>query len=363
MVSLVRRMARWLTVALAFYFATMLVVSIFGDLITVAKFAFREGDRKQRHELPIFDDKDRAKRIFKDSKVTIEAYAPYVGWRRLELRTETVNIGPDGLRIHHDGRDNDPGSLTVGFFGGSGIWGTGVDDDGTIPAIFDQITKNYEVLNYGEGSWTSRQSLAQLINLINQGAAPDIAIFYTGANDATIGCDLGHGDGYNSHKNARYYRRLVLDSEARSYLYRNFVVPTIDTFRRVTGRGKDRRVYVCDHDPKRTARIASTMFKNWQIARTLMQAEGGRFYAFLHPIAGVGSPSLDHLALDSRLLAQYPPVYAAVKTLIDQHGQGWAWDISDSFDGGPAVYMDESHVTRTGNAIVADRIRDILSGT
>ncbi|MDX1401168.1 MAG: SGNH/GDSL hydrolase family protein [Kiloniellales bacterium] len=345
---------------LALYFGGMLVVSVAGDMVSVAKLAMREGDKRQRHTLIVFDDKERAKKIFEDSRGTIEAYAPYVGWRRLPMQSETVNIGPDGLRMHDTGVGTGPNLRTVGVFGGSGVWGTGVDDSNTIPAILEQMSSGYKVKNFGEGGWTSRQSLAQLINLINQNEAPDIAIFYTGANDATLSCDLNHGSGYNSHKNATYYRRLVLDSETPRYLYRNFAVPAIETFKRVTGRKKAKKNFVCDQDRKRASKIAATMFKNWQIARTLMLAEGKEFYAFLRPMTGVGSLELDHLTLDPNALAQYLPVYEAVRTLIDEEGEGWAWDLSDSFDGGPPVFMDDGHIVGAGNRIVAERIRDIV---
>ena len=159
------------------YFGLLLLVSVGGDVVMLAKLAFREGDKNERHELIAFNDNERAKQVFSDARNTVEGYVPFVGWKRLELTTRNVNIAENGLRTHRTGRNNEPGSMTTGFFGGSTVWGTGVDDDSTIPALFDQITQEFAVINYGEGGWTSRQSLAQLINLINQKAAPDIVIF------------------------------------------------------------------------------------------------------------------------------------------------------------------------------------------
>jgi hypothetical protein len=348
-------------VFLIVFFGLMFFVSLGGDVVKLIKPLFQDGDKKGRHELIVFIDKEHAKQVFADGKKAVEGYAPIVGWRRLPMETQTVNISEDGLRIHQVGRGNEPGSPSIGFFGGSTVWGTGVDDDSTIPATFDEITDDFEVVNFGEAGWTSRQSLAQLINLINQGEAPDIVVFYSGVNDVTILCNLHYGKGFNAHHEAPKLRRLVLESQSRSYLYRNFVVPAVDTLKRVTGWGKLERIHACDKDPERAATVARTLFSNWQMAQTLVASYGGRFFAFLQPVAGFGSPKIDYLDLDPANLAQYPPVYNEMQILIAESGEGWVWDISDSFDGDRPLYMDSAHVIRAGNALAATRIRDTLA--
>jgi hypothetical protein len=347
-------------VLLTLFFGLMLGVSAIGDAVMLVQSTYREGDKKERHELVAFKDKEHAKQVFSDARKTVESYAPFVGWKRLELTTGKVNIAENGLRTHRAGRDNDPGSATTGFFGGSTVWGTGVDDEGTIPAIFDGITQDFSVVNYGEGGWTSRQSLAQLINLINQKAAPDIVVFYSGLNDVMIHCNQYYGDSFNTHHEAPKLQQLVRDSQSGSYLYRNFIVPAIDTLARVTGRSKFEKIYACDQDAERAANAASTLFLNWEIARTLVTSYGGQFFAFLQPVAGFGSPNLGHLDLDPRISAQYPPVYTRLQTLIAEHGADWVWDISDTFDGAQPLYIDAGHVTREGNALIASRMRDTL---
>ena len=182
-------MAVVLSAPWALLFTALLLLSLGGDLVTLTKMTVRDGDKKGRHELPAYQDTRRAKQIYSDAKNTVEVYAPFVGWRREALATKTVTSDAEGLRQHRLGRDNRPNSLRIGFFGGSLVWGTGTDDDGTIPALFDQTTERFEVLNYGQGSWTSRQSLALLINLIREDRAPDIVVFYGGAaNTIDIGC-------------------------------------------------------------------------------------------------------------------------------------------------------------------------------
>lgn len=348
-------------VFLCAFFAVMFLVSLGGDLVKVAKDSFRSGDKKARDELAIFEDKAHAQQVFLDNRKAKEGYKPFIGWRRLPLESEMVNIGPDGLRVHQVGKDGKANDPSVAFFGGSTVWGTGVDDDSTLPAVFDEITEGLRVLNYGEAGWTSRQSLAQVVNLINEDKLPDVVVFYSGVNDVTIFCNAHYGEDLNTHHEAPKVARMVETNQSRSYLYRNFIAPAIDTFERVTGRGKFAREFVCDKDPARAAAVARTLFRNWQMAQDLVSGFGGKFFAFLQPVAGVGAPNISHLDLDPDQIAQYPAVYAEVRKLLADSGVTWAWDISDAFDGDIKVYMDSAHVTRTGNALAATRIRDRIS--
>ncbi|HMB75191.1 MAG TPA: SGNH/GDSL hydrolase family protein [Kiloniellaceae bacterium] len=347
-----------LLVFLCAFFAVMFLVSLGGDLVKVTKTTLRSGDKKERDELVVFQDKEHAQQVFLDNRKAQEGYKPYIGWRRLPLESETVNIGDDGLRVHSVGKDGTADDPSVAFFGGSTVWGTGEDDDSTIPAVFDEITEGLRVLNYGEAGWTSRQSLAQVVNLINQDKMPDNVVFYSGVNDVTILCNAHYGEDLNTHHEAPKVARMVAINQSPSYLYRNFVAPAIDTFERVTGRGKFSRNFVCDKDPARAAAVARTLFRNWQMAHSLMTAFGGKFFAFLQPVASVGKPNIGYLNLDPDQLAQYPAVYAELRKLMADANVDWAWDISDAFDGDTPLYMDSAHVIREGNARAATRIRD-----
>ena len=346
-----------LTAPWALLFTVMLALSLGGDLVTLTKALVRDGDKKDRHELPAYSNREFAKQIFEDSKRTVELYAPFVAWRRAVLTSQTVTIDSEGLRQHKLGRDNLPNAVTIGFFGGSLIWGTGASDDGTVPALFDQMTERFEVINYGQGSWTSRQSLALLINLIREDRAPDIVVFYgAAANNIDIECNLSHGEGLSSHRHAPAYNRLVEAAAHPSYLYRNFWVPLADTLRRVSGRAKPAQDYACHQDPRRGAAIAEALMRDWEMARILTETWGGRFFAFLPPVAGVGSPRLDHLHLDQVRLAQFAPVYEAIRHRMADRAADWSWDLSAAFDGESYIYLDYAHVTSTGNAIIAEHM-------
>jgi len=343
--------------------AALIIVSLAGDMWGGGKLIWRTGDKKDRHLAPSYDDKDYARRVFDDQRRTIESYSSFVGWRRLPLKTETTNIGADGFRIHTVGRENVPESRRLGFFGASTVWGTGVDDNNTIPAKLDELTDRYEITNYAETGWTSRQSLAQLINLMNEGKAPDIVIFYDGPNEVLVHCDLGFGSAINVHHETGKLERLVRDSQSRSYLYRNFFVPAFDTFRRVTGYTQHPSQWVCDRDVARAAAVADHLVRNWEIARTLVESYGGSFIAILQPVTGVGKPKIDHLELDPTIAANYAAAYTQIRSLLRDREASQIWDMSDIFDVDRRLYIDHAHVAGEGNALVAARIANILQAS
>jgi hypothetical protein len=342
------------------FLAIMLAVSVVADGAWLVRSVLGNGDSRGRDDLPMYALDETAPRLFAEQRATVSVYEPIVGWRKAPFKGEFVNIGEDGLRTHTIGLDNLPSAKSIGFFGGSTMWGTGVDDDGTIPALFDSLSQDYRVINYGQRGWRNRQELAQVVNLYNRAELPDVVVFYDGANDPAIGCDLGFGPSYNETHESPYLRELIHDRESPSYVYRNFLVPAEDTFERITKRNKvesDRR---CDVDPERARQVALTMFRNWKLAKTIMENNGGKFYAFLQPVAGIGKPNTGYLSLNPNMLAQYPAVYEYVRELIAAEGEGWAFDISDSLDGDGQYYIDHLHVTAQANGMIAKRILDAM---
>ena len=65
------------------------------------------------------------------------------------------------------------------------MWGTGSPDEGTLAARFNALHPDLRVHNHGESGYVSRQNLARLQSLVNEGEAMDLVIFYDGYNDGS----------------------------------------------------------------------------------------------------------------------------------------------------------------------------------
>ena len=112
------------------------------------------------------------------------------------------------------------------------MWGTGVDDSGTIPYFYNNRNKNEVVLNHGESGFVSRQNLARLINIVNQNEKVSKVIFYDGWNDINELCRadvsinshnraLKINDHIKRSNNLKSTKELILSSLERVFIFYN----------------------------------------------------------------------------------------------------------------------------------------------
>jgi hypothetical protein len=311
-----------------------------------------------RIDLPNYADKARAKQILGEFHQLETRYVPFVEWRRQEFHGQTTTIDADGNRVQ-PATTSQP-AATVRFFGGSAMWGSGVEDDQTIPAAFNRLHPELRVTNHGESGFTSRQGVSQLVNLVNSGEPMDLVVFYDGNND--VGSFCQEEVGINSHTRAKKLQRLVQPlgqvwSDLTGSLQELLAGKAVNKWLRGPGPHPTR----CHTDPAYARRVAEVMVNNWRIARAIAREGGADFVAILQPVASIGSPRRDHLNPE-----EYSPqkeqnvVYPIVRQILAERGIGWAYDFTDVFDGDEYVFIDECHVTENGSRKVADRLDSII---
>ena len=332
------------------WLAVLVLTALIADILELRSRAFPTSD--SRIELPNYPDKERARQIFWGAKLTVEDYAPFVGWTRLPQQTRYVNIGADGYRVHNLGRDAGADAPSVGIFGGSTVWGTGVDDDSTLPALFAQLSEGHRVLSYSQGGHNARQNLALLVNLIAEKRMPETVIFYNGHNHM-IHC---YSESLNTHGAAERMRNTLAERPRYGSLYHDLIAPPVRRIQEILRKGKRGGVGGrCDDDPEIADQVAETLVRIWEMAHLLVTSNGGRFYAFLQPTAFTGNPRLDHVTLrkgDRR--EQNAAVYARVKARTAN--LPYVTDLTNAFDSDEYIYIDVAHVTRNGNSIIARRM-------
>jgi len=355
----VRLVAINLVILVGAFLAILFVVSLAQDLWRVTGKAWLdEGDR--RFESPAYEDAQLARRILEDQQDTDYVYQPFVAWRQKPIDRPTLHVGDDGNRRHKVGTTNRPDARSLGMFGGSTMWGTGVDDDNTIAAIFDQITDGFVVTNYGERGHTSRQNLAELVNLINTRRMPQVVVFYSGYNDVWAHCNYAVTESLNGHMEERKIRSAVEERRADGHIYRNFLLPMMKL---LPGGGGGNR-YACDNDATRAEAVAEMMVETWAMARDLVEARGGEFHLFLQPNAYVGKPNVSYIDFGGRRRGrdeQFDAVYPLVQRKLAQRGAKWARDLSGAFDGDKPIYIDDAHVAPQGNRIIAEAMREAIA--
>ncbi|MBI5504349.1 MAG: hypothetical protein HY899_06085 [Deltaproteobacteria bacterium] len=313
----------------------------------------------ERAGLPNYPDKQWARQVLGEFNQLETRYVPFVEWRRAEYHGKAVTVRPDGDRAMMPASTQAPVG-TVRFFGGSAMWGTGVEDDQTIPAFFNRLEPDFRVVNHGESGFSTRQDLAQLVNLVNQNEPMDLVVSYDGNNDAVNYCRTDVE--INGHVHARKIERLL---KPTSWIWNDLAGPLQELLS-----GKALRRLLSDPGPYATRchqsaeyaqRVAETMVNNWKIARAVARQGGADFIAILQPVASLGSARVDHLSPeDSSPRNEQALVYPIIQRLLAESGADWAYDFTDIFDGDEYTYIDVCHVTANGNRRVAERIDQIL---
>lgn len=327
--------------------------------------------------LPTYEDQEYAAQIFYDSNLLELEYEPFVEWRSKRYQSRTLNVGPSGERVVPG--SSPTASRTARFFGGSVMFGSGVDDGHTIPAQFAGMNPEYKVSNHAQTAFVGRQNLERLINL--QDAPSDLVVFYDGVNDVAHLCREsqtvnGHW-GVTRIEEALGETGLIADPDKFGWgeaFGRLFYYKIAQFLRTVVGGGgtgaPPPAEYICDDDPRRAQAVAQNIVRNWRLGHDQVEDLGGTFLGVLQPVAYFGDPRTDYLdllpgnteELKDEFREQYEAVYPLVQEIISEQEADWMVDLTDAFDGNEYVYIDWAHTGYRGPEIIAERISEIVEG-
>ena len=342
----------------------LLVLIISSNLILAIAFEARRyfniGFEDRRGALPNYNGKAWARKHFEEFANLKDNFHSYYGWRRRHFTGETINIDTSGLRYTPSGGDGG----RFGFFGGSSMWGTGVRDDETIPALVADYL-GVEAVNYGETAWRSHQSLNRLMEAYIAQEVFDVIVFYDGVNEVADGCrselaPFSHGRGL-------LIAKMLEDTSGG---IRSFFAPTIKIANGVSRRlrlkkASPRAMFDCSRDSAKSAYIARMLAADWEIAHFIAGRMGARFIGVLQPVAYLSDTPLDYLDLDkddplrAEYRAAYPLIRSELEHISERDGLEYI-DMTDALDTNEKVYIDFFHLSPNGNIIIASRISKYL---
>ena len=249
------------------------------------------------------------------------------------------------------------------------MWGTGTDDNGTIPAIFNQLNPQYRVFNHGESAFYSRQNLARLINLYAMGERTDLVVFYNGNNHFNTGC---HQSGVLKHSREDQIKQMVRNSSVIHgsifrQIFLQYTLQLIPKLQQKLGLRAPASLKMSPRDASlshRADNCADIMIRIWQMAFELVKSQGGQFIAVLQPLAVYGNARIDHLdphvvASNKKSQTKYQAFYDALRRKMREYE--YMYDMSDAFDGDAYIFIDQAHVSRPGNEIIASKLTRIVT--
>ena len=280
---------------------------------------FLKGDSKDiRANFPQFKDKEFSNQIFKEKDLIEMEYRSFIGWRPKNVKMKYTNIiEPYNTRLSTGENIND----STWFFGGSTMWSFGASDEGTIPSLYNKKT-NLSVYNFGEQSWTSRQSLNQLLNLIGDGHKPKVIIFYDGVNDISIGCQSIFK---NVPVHSREHQISQLTQNQNKFfnytkVFEFFLEPYKVFSRKFFKSVNSSKIYDCDINELKAKKVATHLVNNWYGAYLISTSYNSDFLAILQPNLYISVNKRDQLPfkINSQEEAQFNLVYPLILKEIEK---------------------------------------------
>jgi len=343
------------------------------QLYHVFNFSDTDIDVETRPRLSNYLPYDWAEKFFEEYFLLSTQYYDYVVWRHLPTHGETININLLGDRetVLSSNIQND--HKIYHFFGGSSMWGVGVNDENTIPSIFSK-KHNVITINNGELSYISRQSIAKMISKYatmkmdkNKG---NTIIFYDGANDVSVGC-RSEVTGVSSVREKQIQSFVSKNSyktgESPVLSWQHIISPIIIFVNKFVGKlgvNNSESFYSCAKNKERAKEVAKSLVEVWRMASAIAHKNGDKFFAILQPVSYIGKPNLDHLTsskkaginFDPKVKKEFLAVYPLIRQFANEEKDLKFIDLSNTYNSSEQVYIDNVHVTPQGHFLLVDEL-------
>ncbi len=308
-------------------------------------------------------------------------WEPYTYWRRQPFHGRYINVGAAGLRASWTPPDTAQ-ALTLWFFGGSTLWGTGARDAHTIPSeVARQLTarlgRPVRAVNFGESGYVSGQEVVALQRALVAGERPDAVVFYDGVNDTFSAFQSGTAGLPSNEANRVEEFSFFRDAGAGAYFARGLhalafnaglgqIAFALTARRREAARARQQ---AARYPPARLDALAAATVRVYgaqlALARALAAADSFAVYAYWQPSAftkAILTPyeraTLDPDRYVAPLLAR-TTAHLRASSLVRS---GLVRDLSALFDTTRAPrYLDFCHLGEAGNAEVAAAIATDLA--
>jgi len=347
-------------------------------------------------KLPNYQGVHWADQHFEDLGNTKLVNVAYLGWKNGALESPTINITDSGLRqtVLPNTLDDEISLSTeteYWMFGGSTVFGWGVNDANTIPSILASVVSN-PVVNFGTPSYRAFQGVVRLIgeygSLAISPSPTRAIIFLDGGNDVLVMCrkrgigDLQRGIGAEGRIDSdqedmapgevfsEQPHELPVIDKSVALSPRWVLQPALSLIERFKDSGVVNsfendldEMYLCDNNHDRARFVAAQLVSDWLSAKAIAENHGDRFVAFLQPIASLSRTRIEYLPKsnhEDELVEQYSVVYPLIRQFAREADLEFH-DLSGSLNRDEHLYIDLFHLSHQGTRAVAQEIAMTLS--
>lgn len=317
-------------------------------------------------QLPNYEKVEWAKKHFEEFFDLDAKYYAYYGWRRLPYQGTTVNVDKQGIRYTPNKTALDSNLPQMVFLGGSTIWGTGVNDENTIPSLFSKQSNQYQVLNYGESGYNAYQSYQFFQIKVIEGLQPKLVISYDGVNNSPVKYKSFFSTARERQIADRMRGADTSPEGGTPTLKTHFLGPTKALIKKLFAADKRATGKILTFTPKRNREAAIELLESWLITKRLCDAIQSDFICILQPNIFVGKPITDYLPKKKKSIKfkngfdYYKIVLELLETKRYKILKNHFIDMTNAFDHIPYLYIDYCHVSTEGNQIIANKINSYL---
>jgi lysophospholipase L1-like esterase len=257
---------------------------------------------------------------------------------------------------------------SIGMFGGSTLYGSGVPDWATIPSqLSTELNKlpNHcvAITNFGTEAYNSNQELLLLLEQLKVGRHPDVVIFYDGVNDSYTGTyQPGVASAHMQYAqiSARVESKLAGKLEFLRHSYALLLIR-----RMLMSKQKQDPAAIEAATKEKAVQTLDNYEANLGMVRALAGIYHFKVFAFWQPSLAYGSKPVVPYETDLIRVDTNSPDGSALKPMhfayaeADRRSAGhhdfvFLGDIFDSEQ--EPLYLDEWHLGPKGNEIVAAEI-------
>tara|TARA_A100001388_G_C28773880_1_gene505799 strand:+ start:4750 stop:5868 length:1119 start_codon:yes stop_codon:yes gene_type:complete len=312
----------------------------------------------ERNNLSIYDEYSWSNIHFKEFEETwTDEYEDYVGWSRADFMGQTITI-ENGFRRTIEPKEIKNGD--VWFFGGSTLWGTGSNDENTIPSIFALKTKTLSK-NYGETGYRMRQNLNRLIDIVFKWENTNennevLVVMYGGAVDIFAGCSITN-DGISTTREEMI--KATINSNKDRFTIQKTFNQLIQFIQRVLPASKNNDdKFDCHNDKNKAHSVSNEIYQSVKVSSEIASLNGFDFIYIIEPIVSEDLAKINKIPFSANQIIQAHFVIPTLKSLLDSNNIPYL-DFSNALeDCLNCVIDDTGHLSPVGNDKIASKTSD-----